>query len=934
MKTKYYVVFLAFSAVLSVASHTAWAAPPIVDLELSLTEGLTVDRAVLAVEQSFSFPEGTPLFSLEIDQKEVTSREASGVERHGQEITFFLAEGIRGRLLLDPPYLPCWKAKLFLENTASRTRTISNLVPFGRDPAHIFITAAGPETVPLARANLFRPGKKPVGVILPDNAWDLGFTVIEGGSTSVCALIRKRSTAKAEVRRYRVQLQPGGTIEYDLYADTYLGAWQEGLRRMFRDHWLFDLDRFDNSLFERIDLAWIRKSYLIMLQFAWSHSFFDAKEKQSFWEPLLEEGRSLLGGYDVLGLWTTWPRLGLDSRSQWDLYGDLPGGLAQLKQSVSFLHKQGTRFFVAYNPWDKGARNESHMDGLSDLIRTTDADGVVLDTMGASSLELQQACDAVKPGVVLYSEGMATVKDMPSIVSGRVHDALFFSPILNLNKLIKPDFAIFRVCLLGQAPIRREISIAFFNGYGVELNAFAPGRPEGYREEWRYLGQALRILRENSSVFTGRRNIPLLATEADDLWVNEWGGSEKKIYTIYCERPEGYHGELFAAEVGDGYHFVDLWNHREIPDSLIAEKKMVPVSIAPFTGAWRDPRQNGSVGCIARLSKRLQVEADFFRGQIRIQAPEGRRLEIWKGNTSYETQAEIRSSGPMVLPMAEVLGRYRGPLILRLMLDGELEDEYVVSIPPGLPVKMPSMEKTLPAANTPDGMVEIRSGEFRFQVSKKEGLIPYPDFTEPRTVPMNTFYMDRYPVTNLQFRQFLEATQYRPVRDGNFLKHWQNDAPPKGEENHPVVYISLEDARAYADWAGKRLPTEWEWQYAAQATDGRSWPWGVEKKEDACNLSLGHSTAVDAFPSGVSPFGVADMVGNVWQLTDDEYDNGTQYFVIIRGGSFYDPKGSEWYLAGGPQPLDQSQMLLLVSPEYDRSPTVGFRCVKDAGQKP
>jgi len=66
----------------------------------------------------------------------------------------------------------------------------------------------------------------------------------------------------------------------------------------------------------------------------------------------------------------------------------------------------------------------------------------------------------------------------------------------------------------------------------------------------------------------------------------------------------------------------------------------------------------------------------------------------------------------------------------------------------------------------------------------------------------------------------------------------------------------------------------------------------------------------------------------------DEYDNGTQYFVIIRGRSFYDPQGSEWYMAGGPQPLDQSQMLLLVSPEYDRSPTVGFRCVKDAGQKP
>jgi formylglycine-generating enzyme required for sulfatase activity len=72
-----------------------------------------------------------------------------------------------------------------------------------------------------------------------------------------------------------------------------------------------------------------------------------------------------------------------------------------------------------------------------------------------------------------------------------------------------------------------------------------------------------------------------------------------------------------------------------------------------------------------------------------------------------------------------------------------------------------------------------------------------------------------------------------------------------------------------------------------------------------------------------------DMVGNVWQMTNDMYFNGTNYFTIIRGGSYYRPDSSWWYIQGGPQSLDKTQIMLLVSPGFDRSATVGFRCVKD-----
>jgi formylglycine-generating enzyme required for sulfatase activity len=121
-----------------------------------------------------------------------------------------------------------------------------------------------------------------------------------------------------------------------------------------------------------------------------------------------------------------------------------------------------------------------------------------------------------------------------------------------------------------------------------------------------------------------------------------------------------------------------------------------------------------------------------------------------------------------------------------------------------------------------------------------------------------------------------------------------------------------------------------EWQYAAGGAKSLKWPWGNEYDSTLCNHATGKTTPVDAFPGGKSPFDVMDMTGNVWQLTNDIYNNGTYYFVIMKGGSFYKPTSSWWYVKGGPQPNNWHQQLLLVSPSFDRNATVGFRCVKDA----
>ncbi len=112
---------------------------------------------------------------------------------------------------------------------------------------------------------------------------------------------------------------------------------------------MYDVYEFDNSLFEREDLKWIRNSYLIALQFAWDSRFYDRFEGKYKYGEFLKEFNSQFGHLDVYGIWPSWPRLGLDRRNQWDLYANLPGGTAQLRNFARLSRQYDTRFFIAFN---------------------------------------------------------------------------------------------------------------------------------------------------------------------------------------------------------------------------------------------------------------------------------------------------------------------------------------------------------------------------------------------------------------------------------------------------------------------------------------------------------------------------------------------------------------------------------------------------------
>jgi formylglycine-generating enzyme required for sulfatase activity len=196
-------------------------------------------------------------------------------------------------------------------------------------------------------------------------------------------------------------------------------------------------------------------------------------------------------------------------------------------------------------------------------------------------------------------------------------------------------------------------------------------------------------------------------------------------------------------------------------------------------------------------------------------------------------------------------------------------------------------------------------------------------------VDLRPFLVDEAPVSNAEYRRFLERTGYRPRDASRFLAHWDSGVMPDRVADLPVVFVDLDDARAYARWAGKRLLTEPEWQLAAQGLDGREWPWGPAFDVRRCAPAGAGPAPVRSFPEGRSPFGCYHMSGNVWEWTESERDDRHTRWAIVRGGSWFRPAGSLWYVKGGPQPCTSHTKLILHSPGLDRSATIGFRCAAD-----
>ena len=176
---------------------------------------------------------------------------------------------------------------------------------------------------------------------------------------------------------------------------------------------------------------------------------------------------------------------------------------------------------------------------------------------------------------------------------------------------------------------------------------------------------------------------------------------------------------------------------------------------------------------------------------------------------------------------------------------------------------------------------------------------------------VNAFYMDQYEVTNAEYKKFVDATRYPPP------SHWKDGMYPENTGNHPVTFVSWDDAYAYAQWAGKRLPTAEEWEIAARGLNGRIFPWGNTHEAQRVNVNHpdGATAAVGSFADDVSAFKVYDMGGNVMEWTMSQYGNQKDIFVL---------KGSSW----ATKPFEARGANQTPGYAEYRLSHVGFRCAK------
>lgn len=239
-------------------------------------------------------------------------------------------------------------------------------------------------------------------------------------------------------------------------------------------------------------------------------------------------------------------------------------------------------------------------------------------------------------------------------------------------------------------------------------------------------------------------------------------------------------------------------------------------------------------------------------------------------------------------------------------------------------------------------MIYIPGGDFTMGSTNGEV-----DESPPHLVQVEGFWLDRFEVTNAAFQQFVQETGYRTDaekagwgslwRDRQWNRvdglDWRHPSNPSqglsAMMDHPVVQVSWNDAQAFCRWAGGRLPSEAEWEFAARGSQGRTYPWGNQYDSSRLNAASGGTVPVGRYETGKSACGAYDLAGNVWEWVNDWYQDdyyGTSPRVNPSGpntGTHKGLRGGAWDLTGGDSRSTDRGAL----PPDGRGDTVGFRCL-------
>ncbi len=668
-------------------------------------------------------------------------------------------------------------------------------------------------------------------------------------------------------------------------SEDEIEAWRKEIRH-FRFERLLRVG-YDGSQYDRPELKWTQSSYIQPQMMVEDRYFFDPVAQKYTVDRYLDDLEKRYGGIDAVLIWQVYPNIGIDNRNQYDMLRAMPGGVAGVKQMVADFHRRGVRVLFPVIMWDQGTRDEGKPNWVAtaQLMAEVGADGINGDTLDGVPRTFRTASDDVGHPLALQPEN-APLSDEGLMWNNLTWSDIesSFTPYISHMKWLETRHMV-NISDRWNRDKTDDLQYAWFNGVGYESweniwsiwNGITPRDAEALR-------RVATMERALSHFLVSKDWEPLTPTLRYGVFASKWPLGAETVWTVVNRNDADSDGRQLELPYQAGTHYYDLYHGVELhPD-----------------------REGG------KIVLSFNIEGHGYGAVLAT------------GNAPDAAEQALMTK--MKQLTAQPLASYSH------------EWHY-------LPQKIVAIAAAVSPASNSEGMVKIPAADYVFRVHGIEleggdetGVdVQYPWESAPvrfheEKLNINSFWLDTYPVTNRQFKQFLSATHYHPKDEGNFLKDWNNGEFPTSWDDKPVTWVALEDARSYCGWAGKRLPHEWEWQYAAQGKDGRQYPWGNEWDRTAVpepdqGRDLRGPDDVTAHPKGASPFGAMDMVGNVWQWTDEFEDEHTRT-AIVRGGSYYQPQGSIWYF---PQAYkaEEHGKLLLMAPGKDRAGTLGFRCASD-----
>ena len=434
----------------------------------------------------------------------------------------------------------------------------------------------------------------------------------------------------------------------------------------------------DLSPYQNNDLSWLQDQIVHHFTFLYGREVSNLETGQFEFDRLLDDGERDFGGYDALILWGTYPRLGVDERTQWDFYNDFPAGRQGLRNQIGQVHERGVKVFIPYTPWDQslalhGWQVDSDDKQLAQLIQEVDADGVFLDTLSVIDNKLQHAVDSARPGVSFCSEGRAVGVSLQSIScsweqsqsrsweQGNWSAAPELVHKIDLDRFVFPEHRLFVINRFATGADRiRVIQRGFFNGMGwvVWQDVFGLALPYTPQEAT-LLKKCRTIFRAHRSAIWGPNPYPLIPTRVAGVYCNEFGGKGKRIWTFYNDNDHLVEDAVIQIEHGQGTHFVDLWNETDIK---LRGPGLIPVYLEPH-----------SVGAVAELPSILRYSP--LEEQVTLSKPEpDTELHFEQPGSIYVRAVDLETSYGICHYGSPTISK----LLVRLVQNQEVLDQIVI----------------------------------------------------------------------------------------------------------------------------------------------------------------------------------------------------------------------------------------------------------------